>query len=211
MAVPILLGSRVEGIIYVGNQTPRPFTDGDEASVQRLADHAGLAIQNARQFRGHMRRQEELAALYEITRVVTSEPDDAVALAAIRPLLGRLLDARHMLALSWNVETRSFALLWAARSGWTLDDAGLELRVVERGTPIRTTEYLATCQDEGRVPSPFAHGLRHALTVPLRAAGRVIGTLSLWSSERGYSRADEEFVGAVGALLALRLGRTSTT
>jgi GAF domain-containing protein len=211
MAVPILLGSRVEGIIYVGNQTPRPFTDGDEASVQRLADHAGLAIQNARQFRGHMRRQEELAALYEITRVVTGEPDDAVALAAIRPLLGRLLDARHMLALSWDVETRSFALLWAARPGWTLDDAGLELRVVERGTPIRTTDYLATCQDEGRAPSPFAHGLRHALTVPLRAAGRVIGTLSLWSSERGYSRADEEFVGAVGALLALRLGRTSTT
>jgi hypothetical protein len=43
----------------------------------------------------------------------------------------------------------------------------------------------------------------------MRAAGRVAGTLSFWSAERPYSRADEELATAVGALLALRLGRSS--
>jgi len=209
MAVPILLGSHVEGIIYVGNRTTRGFTEGDETSVQRLADHAGLAVQNARQFRGHVRRQEELALLYEVTRAVTGALPDGALVSALHALLGRLLDARHLLALTWDSERRALDLLWASGPGWTADDAGLEARVAERTRPIRTTDYLATCAEEGRAPSPYARGLRYALMVPMHAAGRVVGTLSLWSAERPYSRADEELVLAVAALLALRLTRPS--
>jgi hypothetical protein len=43
----------------------------------------------------------------------------------------------------------------------------------------------------------------------MQAAGRVVGVLSLWSGERPYSRADEEFLLAVATLLALRLTRPS--
>jgi GAF domain-containing protein len=207
MAVPILLGSHVEGIIYVGNQTTQPFTDGDETSVQRLADHAGLAIQNARQFRGHVRRQEELAVLYEVTRAVTGSLPDGALISALHALLGRLLDARHLLALTWDAERRAFDLLWASGPGWAAGDAGLEARAVDRARPIRTTDYLATCAEEGRAPSPYARGLRYALTAPMHATGRVVGTLSLWSGERPYSSADEELVLAVASLLALRLTR----
>jgi GAF domain-containing protein len=208
MAVPILLGSHVEGIIYVGNRTTA-FTEGDETSVQRLADHAGLAIQNARQFRGHVRRQEEMAVLYEITRAVTGALPEGALIAAIHALLGRLLDARHLLAQAWEAGPRTFDLLWASESGWVGDDTGLECRVVERARPIRTTDYLATCAEEGRAPSPYARGLRYALIAPMQAAGRVVGTLTLWSGDRPYSRADEEFVLAVASLLALRLTRPS--
>ena len=176
--------------------------------MQRLADHAGLAIQNARQFRGHARRQEELAVLYEITKVVTGALDDAATVAALHPLLGRLIDARHLLALGWTAPAAAFDLLWASTPGRAPGDEGLEARVVEREKSIRTTDYLATCADEGRTPSSFGRGLRYALTVPMRAAGRVFGTLSFWSAERPYSRADEEFATAVAALLALRLARS---
>jgi hypothetical protein len=44
------------------------------------------------------------------------------------------------------------------------------------------------------------------------AAGRTAGAVSLWSGERPYSRADEELMAAVAALLALlalRLTRPS--
>jgi hypothetical protein len=43
----------------------------------------------------------------------------------------------------------------------------------------------------------------------MHAGGRVVGTLSTWSDERPYSRADAELVQAVAALLALRLIRPS--
>ena len=103
---------------------------------------------------------------------------------------------------------RTFDLLWASGPGWAPGDEGLEARVAERQRSVRTTDYLATCGEEGRAPSPYARGLRYALMVPMQVADRVVGTLSLWSAERPYSRADEEFVVSVAALLALRLSRS---
>ena len=207
MAVPILVGNRVEGILYVGNHTPRLFTEGEETSVQRLADHAGVAIQNAR---GHVRRQEELAVLYEVTRTVTGPLPNEAVMPALHALLGRLLDARHLLALGWQEDRQAFTLLWASAPGWTPgEDTGLEARVLAREQPLRTSDYLATCAEEARAPAAFGRGLRYALTVPMRAAGRTTGVLSLWSGERPYSRADEELMTTVAALLALRLTRPS--
>jgi signal transduction histidine kinase/CheY-like chemotaxis protein len=50
MAVPVLMAGTVEGLLYVLNTSPRPFTANDEAVLQRLADHAAIAIQNGRLF-----------------------------------------------------------------------------------------------------------------------------------------------------------------
>ncbi len=50
LVVPIWIGGQVEGLLYVSNRTPRPFTDRDEAVLSRLADHAAIAIQNATLF-----------------------------------------------------------------------------------------------------------------------------------------------------------------
>ncbi|MBI3330372.1 MAG: GAF domain-containing protein [Nitrospinae bacterium] len=61
IAVPILIEHRVEGLIYVSNRSSRPFTARDEAVLMRLADHAAIAIYNARLFEqvrlGHERLQ----------------------------------------------------------------------------------------------------------------------------------------------------------
>src|SRR5262249_11418151 len=48
----------VQGLLYVTNRSPRPFTDHDEAILTRLANYAGAAIQNARLY-------EELRAAHE--------------------------------------------------------------------------------------------------------------------------------------------------
>jgi GAF domain-containing protein len=208
LAVPIVIGSRVEGIIYVGNQQPLAFTELDETSVQRLADRAGLAIQNARQYRGHVRRQEELAALYDILRAATGPLDHAKFLEAVHALLSRLLDVHRLLMLRRDTtNARAFELVWASAPGWSPEDAGLETLVFERNRVIRTPDYLATCQTEGVAPSAFAHDLRHATIAPMSVADRVVGVLALWSADRGFSRADEELLTTVAALAAMRLTR----
>ena len=205
LAVPIVVGDRVEGIIYVGNRQPRVFTELDEASVQRLADRAGLAIQNAPQFRGHVRRQEELTVLYEVIRVFTSPLPAEALVEALHPILGRVLDVRRMLALRWIAATGTFELVWASAPGWSADDAELETLVLRRNQAIRTADYLATCQAEGVKPSAFAHGLRYAALVPMSLADRASGVLALWSADCVLSRADEELLTTVAALGALRL------
>ncbi len=48
MAVPIRLEGSIEGLLYVNNRTARSFTDHDEAVLVQLADHAAVAITNAR-------------------------------------------------------------------------------------------------------------------------------------------------------------------
>jgi PAS domain S-box-containing protein len=51
MAAPIRIAERVEGVILVDRRSRRPFGHHDEVVVLRLADHAAIAIQNARLFR----------------------------------------------------------------------------------------------------------------------------------------------------------------
>ena len=58
LAVPILTGTRVDGVFYVSNPSSHPFTDRDEELLVRLATHAAIAIQNAQLYR---QAQEELA------------------------------------------------------------------------------------------------------------------------------------------------------
>ncbi|MGH7263329.1 MAG: ATP-binding protein, partial [Candidatus Rokuibacteriota bacterium] len=50
LAVPITLGPDLQGVLYVVNRTARPFTDRDEEVLQRLADHAAIAIRNSELF-----------------------------------------------------------------------------------------------------------------------------------------------------------------
>ena len=56
LAVPILTGTRVDGV-HVSNPPSHPFTDRDEELLVRLATHAAIAIQNAQLYR---QAQEEL-------------------------------------------------------------------------------------------------------------------------------------------------------
>jgi len=50
LGVPILIGGRVEGVLYAARREARPFTDCDEAALERLASQASTAIANAQLF-----------------------------------------------------------------------------------------------------------------------------------------------------------------
>jgi PAS domain S-box-containing protein len=50
LAVPILVGGQVEGVIHACSRTPRSFGDAEQAVLVRLADHAAAAIDNHRLF-----------------------------------------------------------------------------------------------------------------------------------------------------------------
>jgi signal transduction histidine kinase len=63
MVVPIVIGPRIEGLLYVDNRTARPFTDDDEATLRQLADHAAIALRNAQLLaREQVAREEAEAA-----------------------------------------------------------------------------------------------------------------------------------------------------
>ncbi|MBI1726218.1 MAG: GAF domain-containing protein [Candidatus Rokubacteria bacterium] len=59
MVVPISVDDRPEGLLFVVNQSLRPFTDSDETVLLRLADQAAVAIRNAQIFARERRARGE--------------------------------------------------------------------------------------------------------------------------------------------------------
>jgi signal transduction histidine kinase/ActR/RegA family two-component response regulator len=59
LVVPIALGQRIEGLLYVDNRSARPFTDHDESILRQLADHAAVALRNAHLLAREQRAREE--------------------------------------------------------------------------------------------------------------------------------------------------------
>ncbi|HXE00285.1 MAG TPA: GAF domain-containing sensor histidine kinase [Candidatus Acidoferrum sp.] len=62
MVVPIVIGTQVEGLLYVDNRVARPFTDEDEATLGQLADHAAIALRNAQLLAREQQAREEAEA-----------------------------------------------------------------------------------------------------------------------------------------------------
>ena len=79
LVAPIRMGDGVEGLLYVDNRTPRAFSERDEAILLRLADHAAVALRNARLFAGEQTARGEAEARAGRTRLLA---DVSRALAA---------------------------------------------------------------------------------------------------------------------------------
>jgi PAS domain S-box-containing protein len=94
LVAPIRMGERIEGLIYVDNRAPRAFSDRDETVLMRLADHAAIALRNARLFAGEQGARGEAEArarrtrlLADISRALTSSTDYESTLDAVARLL----------------------------------------------------------------------------------------------------------------------------
>jgi len=85
------------------------------------------------------------------------------------------------------------------------DGAGLSSHVFATGHAVRTTDYVADCARYGVAPVADAVGMPYCLIVPMTAADRVIGVLSLRSSERPFTDAAERLVVNIAQLTALML------
>src|SRR5207245_2289659 len=72
MAVPITIEDRVEGFLSVANRDDRLLTDRDEHILLQLADHAAVAIHNARLFTDNAARRREAEALTELGGAIAS-------------------------------------------------------------------------------------------------------------------------------------------
>jgi signal transduction histidine kinase len=100
LAVPVQIGARVEGVLYVINRPSHPFNDRDEDVLLRLADHAAIAINNAHLFAQVRAGRERLQALSR--RLVAVQEDERRHIAReLHDEVGQLL-AGLKLSLEMN-------------------------------------------------------------------------------------------------------------
>jgi PAS domain S-box-containing protein len=116
LVVPIRIDGRVGGLLYVTNRTEQPFSDRDETVLLSLADHAAVAIRNARLL------ATQQAALAEAERANRAKDE---FLATLSHELRTPLTAM----LGWVRMLRSGRL--------TGDQAQSALEVIERNTRLQ--------------------------------------------------------------------------
>ncbi|HEY7538727.1 MAG TPA: GAF domain-containing protein [Methylomirabilota bacterium] len=205
IAVPMIHEGRPVGVVSVSRGTPGPFSDRQIALLKTFADQAGIAIENVRLFnelqartRELSRSVEELKALGEVSRAVSSTLDLETVLATIIARAVELSASSFGIVYEYDETLQEFRNL---RGAIGLDP---ELAEVLRATPIRLGEGIAGRTAALRAPFQFADvsdeqtydvdrirgwfqrvGYRSALGVPLLFEQRVVGVLVLLRKELG--------------------------
>jgi len=97
LAIPMLRGNDLLGVIIIYRHEVLPFTDGQIALMETFADQAAIAIENTRLFEELQARNRDLTALSEVGRAVSSTLDLNVVLKTIVDRKSTRLNSSHRL------------------------------------------------------------------------------------------------------------------
>jgi GAF domain-containing protein len=215
LVVPIQTEGRVEGLLYVENRTPRPFTAQDEAILVRLAEHAAIAIRNARLLDDLKARQARLEALLDVSHQLAQIQPREALLENIARACGQVLDSSSVgfrlvegealvLAGTWG-DAREAMLTPRLKIGESL--SGL---VAATGAPLLVED----AAEDPRILAAHRDALRRLgyrswLGVPVKLGERVVGVLSIRTRrEGGFSKEDQAIAAAFASQAATALENT---
>lgn len=177
LGVPILIGGRVFGNLYLTNAAAGEFSPDDEELVTALASTAGFAIDNARLYENAQRRQAWLAASAELTVAVSGSADDPLGIVVERVLEVSRADIVRVLLPSEDPD-----LMTIARAKGHDDDSMVGLQVPKRGSVSGRVLQMRKplLMTEEQVPrGSRALGLGPTMAVPLSTVGNITGVLAV--------------------------------
>ena len=195
-AVPIKSKFKTVGVFICNGQTPRRLTSDEVRLVTSMAEEIGVAVEHARLFEEVARKSRELQALVEINKGIAALLDREILLPRIaeeaRNLLKmdganfRLIEGEY-LVLAGESGSENLSL----RPRLRLDES-LSGKVVQENRAVAVRDFLEdpTIIEAHRETMRKA-GYHSFLGVPLRVAGRIIGTINLYSKEEREFRPEE--------------------
>ncbi len=214
VAVPIMAGGQAIGVINLESERLAAFDEEHRRFLERLAEHAAIAIQNARLFQERERRITELAILNEIGRAVSSALDLNELLEVIYRQVSRLFDTTNFYIALYEEETDEWEVPLNIEHGERQPPEryqvgrGLTGYIIRNKMPLlfRTmAEIQEFITREGIAPlGPLS---RSWLGVPLIAADRVVGVMTIqdYGRENCYSEQDLALFSTVAAQAAIAI------
>jgi GAF domain-containing protein len=198
MALPLVVGDEAIGALTVQSTEEAAFHDEDIAALQTMADQLAIAIQNSNLHRQAERRSRLLKAANRVGKEVTS-----------------ILDLEELLPHTVNIICEAYGLYYAGV--FLVDEAG-EYAVLRSGygkagkamvadshkLKIGTDSMIGACiaMSEARIAldvgeervhfkNPHLPHTRSEMALPLIYGGRVLGAVTIQSSEeRAFSEDD---------------------
>jgi signal transduction histidine kinase len=197
LTVPFFRDGRPFGAVTVWRGEARPFTDTQIALLQTFADQAVIAIENVRLFQELQARTyelgrsvEELKALGEVSRAVSSTLDLEVVLQTIVSRASQLAGADGCAIYEYDEDTEEFqvrathnfdaSFVEALRARPLRKGEGAMGRATEVREPLQIADIAVTGAYQSRVRDVLiTAGYRAVISVPMLLEDHVIGSLSL--------------------------------
>lgn len=213
IAIPLRVGGNVTGVLTLaGKPGGQRFSEEEAVFLTTLGTVLGLALENARLFRKAQERAAMLERLIEVGQVLSSHLDvDLVlesALASVRDVLGARWCALRVL------EESTGDLVLRASLGMTPElqekvarvrpEGNLLGEVLQRGEAVVVKDLAA--DGSGRHLPYYALEIRALIVAPVKAGGKILGTLKVYSPvPRCWSEEEVEYLGTVAAQIGLAL------
>jgi GAF domain-containing protein len=196
LSVPIQREGRVIAVINLESPDTETFDEDDLAFVERLANHAAVAIENAQLHAETEQRLAEQMALRAAGEAISSELNLSVVLNRIAEELARAIDATSAYICDYVPETDSSTVL----AEYIGPEATPEERVSDLGTIYVEIEadFLDNMRGGGYDVSHIddqhleaferehmaTYGAQTILYIPLQIRGQLLGYAELWESRQ---------------------------
>ncbi|MCH7738874.1 MAG: GAF domain-containing protein, partial [Chloroflexi bacterium] len=214
ISVVIRENGRPFGVLAVHSQIPGAFQESDAQFMRSLANVMGSAFQQRKS-------EDELRALAEISRVITSSTDIREVYAQFAALANELVPFDRLVIAIYDAEAETLTDQYAAGvevAGWSegnthpLRGTALEAVVRERIPFIATGLDDSEPMEHPARPASAKVGLPAMLAVPLVSRDRVIGTLNLKAATPGaYIDADAALARQVADQIAGAIAASETS
>jgi len=215
LAVPLRVKGRTIGAFAVGDVLGRLFTPEDERLAEAFADHAAVALENARLYTEAEAGRREALAMADLGRALNGSLDLDTVLQQVAAAAKDLCNADLARIALWDSEREGMVYRYTVGTRAEghqhvvlTRGKGLAGEVMATGRPVRTTDVLR----DPRLPPDYAPMVREegsaaVLVAPIARSGRVDGLLYVENRRpRAFTEQDESVLMRLAdhAAIALR-------
>jgi GAF domain-containing protein len=187
LAVPMLKGNDLLGVICIYRQEVRAFTASQIALMETFADQAVIAIENVRLFNETKEALERQTATAEILKVISSSPTDVQPVfGAIAERAAALCEAEFGFVTTYDGDVIHYGAsvgpspeaLEVHRAGYPMKPGtgSVTARVVLQGVPVQIEDMFADPEYSQKIAAERG-GFRSGMGVPMVREGNVIGAI----------------------------------
>jgi GAF domain-containing protein len=209
LAVPMLAGGEIRGVLNVESPTPDNFGERDERLLQGLADMAVVVLQNAQAYERERRLVEEGQLLNEISKEITSQLDPAHVFDLI---LQRALELTHSTLgafVLYDPDLNDLRTVAARGMAEDQKEVRLSLQHGIVGYAARNKQLLnvdITQPPWKEIYVAFVSGMCSELAVPMLAGDDLRGVLYVESPvPNNFNESDERWLQGLGDLAVVAL------
>ncbi|MDI6694447.1 MAG: GAF domain-containing protein [Anaerolineales bacterium] len=218
LATPLVIGRRIVGAMGITVQDPqRKFTPADQYLISLFAQHAAIAVDNARLYLAAREAAERRSILHQVSQEILSaslEPEEIYS--AIHKAASRLMTAEAFAIARLNVQENECEAVYLYDGEIRLParrqpaNQGLSGKVLAGSKSVYIPDLVEKDQDDGLINFKKQQHVRSVLAAPMRLRGQVIGMISAQSYQPGsYTEEDQALLEMLAAYAAIALDNAS--